>query len=352
MKAKSQRRAEIDLGALQRNVAALRARLPKETSFIAVVKANAYGHGARAVARAALAAGAQMLAVVTLEEAEELRDLVERPELILVLGPAAEAGGFALACTSREQAEALIARGRPATVHLEIDTGMTRYGVDPADAPALARRLVDAGIVLAGTWTHLASADSDSEFTREQLRRFEAALDRFDVPPGLRHAANSAAVLRHPEAAYDAARVGIAMYGCEGGDVVEPVLALRAPITRLTSVAKGTAVGYGGTWRAPRESAIATVGIGYGDGVHRVRSNRGFCLVRGIRAPVVGRISMDSLTLDVTGVPNLACGDLATLIGADGDERISAEEVAAWSETISYEVLTSIGQRVERIYAD
>lgn len=352
MKVTSPRRAEVDLAALRRNVARLRARLPEQTRFIAVVKADGYGHGARQVAQAALAAGAEMLAVVTLDEAEELRDLVERPERILVLGPTPGPADFALACTSPEQAEALIASGRPVAIHLEVDTGMTRYGVDPEAAASIARRLVESGVRLAGTWTHLAGADSDPEFTREQLRRYEAALSRFDVSPGLRHAANSAGVLNHPDAAYDAVRVGIAMYGCEGGAALEPVLALRAPITRLRRVGEGTAVGYGSTWRAPRESLIATVGIGYADGVHRARSNRGFCLVRGVRAPLVGRVSMDSLTLDVTEVAEVACGDAVTLIGADGAERITAEEVAAWSETISYEVLTAIGRRVERVYAD
>jgi alanine racemase len=157
-------------------------------------------------------------------------------------------------------------------------------------------------------------------------------------------------VLRHLEMALDAVRVGIAMYGCEDA-TLEPALALRARVAQLRDVDLGTTVGYGRTWTAPGPARIATVTIGYADGVHRVRSNRGEVLVGGRRVPLVGLVSMDSVTLDVSSAPELRVGDPATLIGADGDERIRAEEVAAWSDTISYEVLTSVGPRVERVFS-
>ena len=202
------------------------------------------------------------------------------------------------------------------------------------------------GLELAGTWSHLATADSDSGYARQQLDRFLSATEGL---PGLRHLSGSGALLNHPEMALDAVRVGIAMYGCEGSDL-DPVLRLRARVAQLKIVSAGESIGYGRTWTAPGRTRIATVSIGYADGVHRVRSNRGEVLVRGRRAPLVGRVSMDSITLDVSGVAGLEVGDPATLIGADGEERIRAEEVGAWSETISYEVLTAIGRRVERVY--
>ena len=199
---------------------------------------------------------------------------------------------------------------------------------------------------LAGTWTHLASSDSDPDFTARQLQAFLAATEGL---PGLRHAANSGAVLRHPETALDAVRVGIALYGC-GDPRLQPVLQLRARVAHLKRVPAGGSVGYGRTWTATRPARIATVAIGYADGIHRARSNRGEVLVRGRRAPLVGAVSMDSITLEVTDVQGVELGDPVTVIGRDGEEEIRAEEAASWSGTISYEVLTSIGGRVERVY--
>jgi len=349
----------VDLAALASNLRRLRNRLPGETRVIAVVKADAYGHGARPVAGAALDAGAWGLAVVTLAEADEVRDLLP-PERLLVLWPllaedaaAAAAAGYAVGCSSLELARALAAAataaGRRLPVHLKLDSGMGRYGAQPEEFRAMARFVLAAeSLELAGTWSHLASSDSDADYSREQHRLFLAATEGL---PGIRHLASSGGVLHHPEMALDAVRVGIALYGC-GDPVLEPVLALKARVAHLKEVAAGTSIGYGRTWIAPMAAAIATVTIGYADGVHRARSNRGEVLVRGRRAPLVGRVSMDSITLDVTGVPGVEVGDVATLIGADGEDRISAEEVAGWSGTISYEVLTAIGPRVERVYRD
>ncbi len=332
----------------------LRGRLPAATRFIAVVKADGYGHGARPVAEAAIAAGAWGLAVVTLAEAAEVRDLLPA-ERILVLGPLlvedaveAAASGHALGCSSLELAQALAAAagGRRVPIHLKVDTGLGRYGAQPAEFAEIARWVESSpALELAGTWSHLATADSDPDYAGRQLDRFRAATEGL---PGLHHLAGSGALL-HREMAFDAVRVGIAMYGCED-PALAPVLRLRARLAQLKTVAAGEPIGYGRTWTAPAPARIATVSIGYADGVHRVRSNRGEVLVRGRRVPLVGRVSMDSITLDVSGVPEVEVGDPATLIGADGEERIRAEEVGAWSETISYEVLTAIGRRVERVY--
>jgi len=346
----------VDLNAVRSNVESLRRRLPADTRFIAVIKAGGYGHGARPVAEAALAAGAWGLAVVTLEEAAEVRDLLP-PERILVLGPLlvedapeAAASGHALGVSTLPLATALAAAAgeRRVPVHLKLDTGMGRYGAQPAEFAEIARFIAaEPSLELAGTWSHLATSDSDPGFARVQLERFRAATDGL---PGLRHLANSRGVLNHPEAALDAVRVGIAMYGCEDPGL-EPALQLRARVAQVKSVAAGTPIGYGRTWTARAPARIATVSIGYADGVHRARSNRGEVLVRGRRAPLVGAVSMDSITLDVSALPEVEAGDAATLIGADGSERIRAEEAAGWSGTISYEVLTAIGPRVERVYA-
>jgi alanine racemase len=328
--------------------------------LIAVVKADGYGHGAVAVARIAIDAGADMLAVATLTEAAEVAPLVERPGQVLVMGgllPAeadtVAAGGYAVGCASVELARALAATGAPLDVHVKVDTGMTRFGADPLTAADVARVVAGSSrLRLVGAWSHLAASESDTAFTREQLDRFLAAVEALPQRPPLLHIANSGAVLNHPEAVLDAVRVGIAMYGCEAPAVTEPVLSWRGRIGHVQRVPPGTPVGYGSSWRARRPSCIATVTMGYADGVHRARSNRGWCLVRGRKADLVGRVSMDSLTLDVTEIDQVAVGDAVTLIGDDGGERVTAEDVARWSETISYEVLTSIGRRVERVYRD
>ena len=319
-----------------------------------MVKANGYGHGAVPVAHAALEGGATRLAVATLEEAAQIRGLVDA-EHILVMGgllPAqaadAAATGCSVAVSSRELAEAIAASAETVPVHLKIDTGMGRFGCSPEEAPELAQLIDESpGTRLAGTWTHFASSESDAAMTRRQFDLFLDTMSRFEVGPGIRHACNSAGALNHPDFALDGVRCGIAIYGCEWPGT-KPALTLRATITHLKTVEKGATVGYGALWRAPGQARVATVAIGYADGVHRARANRGHVLVGGRRAPLIGMVSMDAITLDVTDVPGVEVGDTATLIGRDGDQVITAEEVAEWSETISYDVLTSIGSRVER----
>ena len=352
-----QRWAEIDLSAIRFNVGELERRLPRDCRLMAVVKASGYGHGARAVARTALEAGAWGLGVSTPEEALELRDLC-RPEQLLIMGGLAPhqcadaaATGCAVMCFSDEMVEALeraVEPGGRLPVHLKVDTGMGRLGCTPEEAPILAGRIARSPrLWLAGTMTHFASSETDPEFTRLQFARFQEALGSFWVDPGVRHASNSGAVLRHPEMALDGVRPGLAIYGCVG-DGLRPSLSLRAVVTRVQDVASGQSVGYGRTWVASRPSRIATVAIGYEDGVMRSRSSRGEVVVRGVRAPLVGRVSMDAITVDVSEVRGVRPGDVVTVIG----EGISVDEVAEWSGTISHEVLTSIGERVRRTYLD
>ena len=322
-----------------------------------MVKANGYGHGALPVARAALEGGATGLAVSTLEEAALLRGLIPTDRILvmggLVPGQAGDAAatGCAIGVSGIELVKALADSNPAVPVHLKIDTGMGRFGSRPDDAPELARLIAGSpGTHLAGTWTHFASAESDDDMTRRQFESFLDTISRFATAPGMRHACNSAGALNHPDFALDAVRCGISIFGCEWPGTT-PALALRAAITHLKTVEKGSAVGYGATWRAEGPTRVATVSIGYADGVHRARSNRGHVLVRGRRARLIGMVSMDAITLDVSDIPGVRVGDVATLIGRDGDQVITAEEVAEWSGTISYEVLTAIGSRVLRRYS-
>jgi alanine racemase len=265
---------------------------------------------------------------------------------------AAAATGCSVCVSSQAFAEALGDADEVVPVHMKIDTGMGRFGCSPDEAPALAKFIDESsGLRLAGTWTHFASADSDDAMTQRQFDLFMKTVGDLNVAPGMRHACNSAAALRHPDFALDSIRCGISIYGCEWPGT-RPALALRSVITHLKTVDSGATVGYGALWRAGGKALVATVAIGYADGVHRARANRGHALVRGRRAPLIGMVSMDAITLDVTDVPGVKVGDLVTLIGQDGDQRITAEEVAQWSGTISYEVLTSIGPRVERRYPE
>ncbi len=343
---------------MRANTAAILAHVPKGTKLFAVVKANGYGHGAQRVARAALNGGAWGLAVATLEEANALDGLV-KPEHVLVMGGlspgqagAAAASGCSIGVSSLEFAKALGNSDQVVPVHLKIDTGMGRFGCRPDEAAAIAKFIDNApSLRLAGTWTHFASADSDEAMTRRQFDRFSAALETFEVEPGLRHACNSAGAHRFPEFALDAVRTGIALYGSEWPGTT-PALALRSVVTHLKTVVPGDTVGYGATWRAATRTPVATIAIGYADGVLRARSNRGHVLIRGHRAPVIGVVSMDAITVDASNVPGIRVGDTVTVIGEDGDDHIKAEQVAEWSGSISWEVLTSIGARVERRYSE
>jgi alanine racemase len=364
--------AEIDLDAVAHNVKLLSARaLPAR--LLAVVKANAYGHGAIAVARAALEAGAKGLAVVCVDEGEELRrGGITAPILVMGYTPPTDAPrvvalGLEPGVAGPELLEALsalaAARGATVPVHLELETGFGRQGLLPDAAVALAERArALPGIAVKALFTHFATADEeDPEFTRDQFDVLEAVSRRLPWVPE-RHCAASAAILKQPRGragtpmSLSAVRAGIALYGYPpapgvGGDAgLRPVLSLRSRVVRVSELAAGATVGYGRTWTARRPSRIALVMAGYADGYRRSLGNQGQALVRGRRAPVVGRVSMDMITLDVTDLPGVAAGDVATLLGADGPERVDADELARLTGTISYELLAAISARVPRLY--
>jgi alanine racemase len=365
--------ARINLAAVERNVARLREGLTDTAGLCAVVKANGYGHGAVPVARAALAGGAQLLAVATAQEAAELRaGGIEAP--VLVMGAISDdelavalGAGAELVAWSERFASELVSRVRrgdntlPVRVHVKLDTGMGRLGTrSPEEAMRVAEQVAAAApaLELAGAMTHFASADEDPEFTAEQLERFERFVRELrDRYPGiLVHAANSAATLRTPASHFDLVRCGIAVYGCDpmNDDAsphgLEPALELTSYVAAVKPAAPGESAGYGRRFIADAETRIATVPIGYGDGIRRALTNNCEVLIRGRRYPLVGTVSMDNITVEVGAHDAVAIGDRVTIIGADGDERVSAEELARRIGTINYEVVCGISARVPRAY--
>lgn len=362
--------AEIDLDALLANLSAIRARVGS-IPILAVVKANAYGHGATQVARALEEEGVTWFGVALPEEGVELRRAGLKGQILLLGGfapPQADlvlANDLVPALFRPDQVQALASaagrRGVRARAHLKIDTGMGRLGVPADEVPAFAEVLLSARerVVLTGAFSHLAAADDPREpTTRLQTERFGQALDALraqGLRPDEAHLANSAAILDHPPAWLGLVRPGLLLYGYRPSDLVrpfdvEPVLSLRSRIIYVKDVAPGTAIGYGRTYVAERRARIASLGLGYDDGLPRYASNRGYVLVRGCRAPIVGRVSMDLTTVDVTGISGAALGDDAVVLGSCGEERLGADQIAAWGDTIPWEVLCGIGGRVPRLY--
>jgi alanine racemase len=363
--------AIVDLDAIERNCALLGGELGEGVELCAVVKADGYGHGAVACARAALAGGATWLAVATAREAAILR--AEAPEarllvlgamtpaeLDLALGANADIGVWRAGFLELVRARGA-ALGMTPRVHVKYDTGMGRLGErDPAAVRALVRdAAADPGLEAVGLWTHFATADEPgSIFFDQQLDRFrELALPlREELPGILLHAANSAAVLREPASHLDMARCGVAIYGLDpfGEDPaargLQPALELRSYVADLARFDAGDSAGYGQTWRAPEPTYVGVLPIGYGDGVRRALSNRAEILIGGRRRPVVGTISMDNLTVDLGPELDVAPGAPAVLIGAQGDERVLAEETARRLGTINYEVTAALSARVPREY--
>jgi len=358
--------AEIDLDALAANVRLLVARAAPSRLW-AVVKANAYGHGAIACGRAALEAGAAGLAVACVDEAEELRQAgLDAPVLVVGYTPPSDAERVVTlrlrpTVGAPELVDALsaAARGAGATVpiHLELESGLNRHGLLPDALVALAERARGTpGIEVEGLYTHFAAAEEgDQRFTRRQFDVLRAVSARLPFVRE-RHCAASASVLLDPEMRLDAVRTGLSMYGyrpapwCGTDADLVPVLSLRARVARVLEVERGATVGYGRTWAAARPSRIALVMCGYADGYRRELGNRAHLLVRGRRAPVVGRVAMDMCMADVTAVPGVAVGDVATLLGRDGEERVDADELAQLADTISWEILAGVTARVPRLY--
>lgn len=363
--------ARVNLAAIERNCERLRAVAGSGTALCAVVKANGYGHGAVAAARAAQAGGAEWIAVVSADEAAELRaGGIDGP--LLVMGAlSAEELPIALAAEGDVVAwrpafvEALrgVAAGlaAPVRVHLKLDVGMGRLGIrDPDELLRLAETVLAAPeLELVGAMTHLPCADEDPELTRAQVARFAAFGERLRAlrPGVILHAANSAGTLGVPESRLDMVRCGVAIYGLDPFGVdpathgLEPALELRSYVAALKPLAPGESVGYGSRFTAREPTWIATLPIGYGDGYRRAFSNNAEVLIGGRRHPLVGRVSMDNVTVDVGPDPaGIREGDEAVLLGVDGGERLTAEALARRIDTINYEITTGLTARPRREY--
>lgn len=363
---------EIDLGVLASNFRRLRAELPSSVRLLFVAKDNAYGLGAVAASRVAVREGVELLAVYTLEEAQELRDAGIQARILLLgerlpeevpavlelklepcVGHLEQARCFAKA--GRE-------RGRPIPVHLKINTGMNRFGFPWRQAADWSRELAGwEGLEFAGVLSHFAQSDeSDKTFARVQLTRFEnclAELRANGVQPRLIHHCNSGGFLDLPEAHFDVVRVGLLAQGvfpsqaCRRLSDLRPVLSVKSRVVAFQELEPGDTVGYGMRWRAERRSRVGVVPLGYGDGYPRLR-NAGEILVRGRRVPLLGGVTMDALMVDLTDLPRVELGDEVVLLGRQGEEEITAHELAAWKGSVSYDILTGWRARLPRVYRE
>ena len=371
--------AEIDLNAIQSNVDAIKNKVGKR-KIIAVVKANAYGHGAIPVARA-IAEQVDIFAVATVEEAIELREAgITLPILNLfsILPDQAEAvlkyeitQAVCKFSTCEAISDCARRMGDIAKVHVEVDTGMNRLGVHYSEAAAFLKQVCALpNLRVEGIFTHFSSADeTDKSYTNLQLERFNSfwkacaseqgkAKDYFERSDFLIHAANSAAILDLPSTYFDAVRPGLILHGVYPSDEVsrsiplKPALSLKTRVIHLKNVGSGESISYNRRYTTSVPTQIATLSIGYADGYRTSLRNLGEALIRGIRAPVVGTICMDKIMCDVGHIPDAEIGDEVVLIGKQGDDEITADEVAQKAGTISYDIFCGLGRRVERIYID
>ncbi len=363
--------AIVDVSALAHNVRQLRIHLMPECAMIGIVKANAYGHGAVDITKALLQLGVNTFGVTTVGEGVELREAGVAGD-ILVLGPTVPRElndlmhhrltpliyheSMVLALTERLRGSA-----GSYSVVVELETGMGRLGISPERlVPLLQSPTFSHGLKLGGVMTHFADADNpDGEFTRAQIARFTAALDQIrqaGIAVPMAHMANTAGILFYPQSHLHAVRPGIGLYGYpprtpqSASADFKPILSWLTHIVQIRSIQPGESVSYNRTFKAARPSRIAVLPIGYADGYNRLHSNKGTVLVRGRRAPVVGRVCMDMTMVDVTDIPETNTGDEVALIGTQGQDTISAADLAEWQGTIPYEVLCAIGPRVRRVY--
>lgn len=365
--------AEVDLDVLSHNIRAFRRHINERIRMFAVVKANAYGHGAVEIAKEALGAGADALAVAFLDEALQLRNHgIEAP--VLVMGYT-DPDGYKEAIEKKVTLTLFDATsisdltrvakeiGEKPKIHVKVDTGMGRLGyTELADMLELVRAVDRESLIeLDGIFTHYSSADEiDKTYTEQQFRKFQSLIDQAGqegIRPPWVHAGNSATAIELPDFTFDAIRLGIAMYGLPPSKEVngenlplKPVLSLKSQIVFLKEVPPNTGISYGAAYRTTKREKIATVPIGYADGYTRLLTGQGEALVRGKRVPIVGRICMDQLMLEVTDLPDVRVGDEVVLIGSQGDEEITANELAAKLGTINYEITCKISARVPRVY--
>jgi len=362
---------EIDLGAIRRNVIALRKFVGPNCGILGVVKNNAYGHGAKQVTQAAADGGGAGVCVASLEEAQELRRAgISLPILLLNPGEPKSARevlrlhAIQTLCT-KEMAEALsqaaLKIGFEAEAHVKVDTGMTRLGIPPEKAVAFTTEVAGyAGLHITGIFSHLATSENcDSPFAQEQFERFCRVLGELAprLPKLKAHIANSGATLLYPQMHLDYVRVGLLMYGISptprlpiNGPNLRPALSWKTRVAFLQSVAPGTAVSYGCTWRANKPSTLAVLLVGYGDGFPRSLSNKGQVLFRGKLKPVVGTVCMNHIMVDVSDEENVQVGEEVVLIGRQGEATLTASHLADWGATVPHEILARLSPRLTRVY--
>ncbi|MBI2874552.1 MAG: alanine racemase [Firmicutes bacterium] len=364
---------DVDLDAVADNLRSIKGVVGPTPEIMAVVKANGYGHGAVQIARVALENGATRLGVATVDEGLELRKAGFGVP-ILVLGytspeQAREVVRYGLTQTvytlanAQALSEAAVEARRRIRVHLKVETGLGRLGVQHGEAAVvLARRLLRLpSLEVEGIFTHLAAAGSHLDFTRLQIDLFQETLSRLrreGIEFPLAHAANSAGAIAHPESCFDMVRVGIALYGLLPGPTLgekvsflRPALSWLARVAHAKRVKSGTTIGYGRLFKAPVETTIATLPLGYADGYSRVLTGKAQVLVEGKRLPVVGAVCMDQIMIDAGALPGIEEGEAVHLIGRSGGDEISADEVARWMGTINYEIVCAISRRVPRVYS-
>ncbi len=365
--------AEIDLSAIAHNIKELRRVTEPRAKIMAVVKANAYGHGAVPVSKTVLANGADYLGVAILDEARELREAgIEAPILILGFTPpeqAAEAIKLDLAQTvytvkgAEAVSRAAVSLGRTAIVHVKVDTGMGRLGfvTGPRTSEEIIKISRLPGVVVEGMFTHFAVADArDKQYTYEQYEKFadlDSQLKKLGLDIPVKHAANSAAVIDLPDIHLDMVRPGISIYGFYPSNdvlkdkiVLKPALSLKAKVAYVKEVKPETSISYGRTFITTRDTMVATIPVGYADGYTRLFSNKAHVIIHGERVPVIGRVCMDQFMVDVSKVPGVEIGDETVLIGRQGHQQVTADELADLIGTINYEIVCMISDRIPRIY--
>ncbi|MDQ7093112.1 alanine racemase [Desulfosporosinus sp. PR] len=360
--------AEVNLQALKENYYKLQAYTQSE--MMPIVKADAYGHGIVPVVKTLLECGAKRFGVALLQEALELK--TEFPQINVMIIGASEIDQwdsvvredivpsiFQLS-QARALSEAAVKFGRTARLHIKIDTGMGRIGFRDTDVSEIMKITTLPNLFIEGIFTHFATSDQrDLTFARQQLKRFQVLCDKLKkaglkIP--IRHAANSAAIIQFPESHFELVRPGIGLYGLAPSPQVgcniglEPVMSWKAKVAHVKKIKTGETVSYGRTFQAAYPTTVATIPLGYADGLRRALSNYGEMLVHGRRSTIIGRICMDQTMLEVTKIPGVHIGDVVTILGKDGYEQITATEMAEWLGTISYEVICGISKRVPRIY--
>jgi len=363
--------AEIDLAAIRFNIINIQKKLGKNIELMAIVKCNAYGHGAIEVSGQTLNLGVKALGVSSLYEGIELRDIFKDvPIIVLSAGMSGQAEEFIeyklspVVCTwqmTNALADAARKRGTRAKVHIKVDTGMGRIGVWHEKADEFTRQVYKMpDIEIEGICSHFATSDEQNlDFAKQQFDWFNRCLEKIkDLPIRFKHISNTAAIFNLPEAHLNMVRPGLSIYGVspseyvKGAEKLRPALSLKTKVAFLKTIPKGRTLSYARTYKTEKEMKAATLPVGYGDGYPLALSNKGYVLIRGKKARILGSVTMDQIMVDVTDIKDVKTEDIAVLIGKQGNEEITTTEIARMAGTIPYEIFTSINKRVQRVYSD